>query len=73
MAKWLDIALYNALVRIVRAVRLDDLHAVDDISNHSSSAVDVRTVLSQIRTFWTQLAWPDVETSYVFISRYGNV
>jgi len=29
----------------------------------------VRTVLCQIRTFWLQLSWPDVETSYVFISR----
>ena len=69
VAKWLDIALYKAMVRIVRAVRLDDLKPVDELSNHSSSAVDVRTVLSQIRTFWTQLSWPDVETSYVFISR----
>ena len=69
VAKWLDIALYKAMVRIVKAVKLDDLRPVDDLSHHSSSAVDVRTVLSQIRTFWTQLAWPDVETSYVFISR----
>lgn len=69
VAKWLDIALYKAMVRIVKAVKLDDLRPVDDISHHSSSAVDVRTVLSQIRTFWTQLSWPDVETSYVFISR----
>ena len=69
VAKWLDIALYKAMVRIVRAVRLDDLRPVDELSQHSSSGVDVRTVLSQIRTFWTQLAWPDSETSYVFISR----
>ena len=69
VAKWLDIALYKAMVRIVKAVQLDDLKPVDDLSSHSSSAVDVRTVLSQIRTFWTQLSWPDVETSYVFISR----
>lgn len=69
VAKWLDIALYKAMVRIVRSVRLDTLAPVDELSSHSSSAVDIRTVLTQIRTFWTQLSWPDVETSYVFISR----
>jgi hypothetical protein len=69
VAKWLDIALYKAMGRIVRAVRLDTLQPVDELSHHSSSAVDVRTVLSQIRTFWAQLSWPDSETSYVFISR----
>ena len=69
VAKWLDIALYKAMVRIVKAVKLDDLKPVDELSNHTSSAIDVRTVLCQIRTFWLQLAWPDVETSYVFISR----
>lgn len=69
VAKWLDIALYKAMVRIVKAVRIDDLKPVDELSNHTSSAVDLRTVLNQIKTFWTQLSWPDVETSYVFISR----
>ena len=69
VAKWLDMALYKAMGRIVRAVRLDNLQPVDELSHHSSSAVDVRTVLSQIRTFWGQLSWPDSETSYVFISR----
>ena len=69
VAKWLDMALYKAMGRIVRAVRLDNLQHVDEMSHHSSSAVDVRTILSQIRTFWGQLSWPDSETSYVFISR----
>ena len=69
VAKWLDIALYKAMVRIVKAVGLDDLKPVDDLSSHTSSAVDLRTVLNQIKTFWLQLSWPDVETSYVFISR----
>ena len=59
--------IYN--IRFLQAVKLDDLKPVDEISNHTSSAVDVRTVLCQIKTFWLQLSWPDVETSYVFISR----
>ena len=69
VAIWLDIALYKAMVRIVRAVRLDTLKPVSESAGHSSSAIDICTVLGQIRTFWGQLSWPDVETSYVFISR----
>ena len=52
-----------------RAVDLDDLSTVDDLVRYTNSAVDVRTVMGQIRTFWRQLGWPDPETSYVFISR----
>lgn len=49
---------------------LDDLeHPVDDMVMHTSSAVDIRTVFGQVRTFWNQLAWPDPETAYVFVSR----
>ena len=69
VAIWLDIALYKAMVRIVRAVRLDSLKPVTTSAGHSSSAIDICTVLGQIRTFWGQLSWPDLETSYVFISR----
>ena len=69
VAIWLDIALYKAMVRIVRAVRLDSLKPVTISAGHSSSAIDICTVLGQIRTFWGQLSWPDLETSYVFISR----
>jgi hypothetical protein len=69
VAKWLDIALYKAMVRIVRAVRLDSLQPVALTAGHSSSAQDICTVLAQIRTFWGQLSWPDLETGYVFISR----
>ena len=69
VAKWLDIALYKAMVRIVRAVQQDNLRPVDELSQHTSSAPDLRIVLEQIKTFWLQLSWPDTETNYVFISR----
>ena len=36
---------------------------------HTSSAVHIRIVFGQLRTFWNQLAWPDAETAYVFVSR----
>ena len=34
--------------RITKAVELDDLQPVDDMVKHSSSAVDIRTVLLQV-------------------------
>lgn len=73
VARWLDIALYKAMQRIIRAVELDDLEPVDEFVKHSSSAVDIRTVLIQIKTFWKQLGWPDVEASYAFISKILDV
>ena len=73
VARWLDIALYKAMQRIIKAVELDDLSPVDDLVQHSSSAVDIRTVLMQIKTFWAQLCWPDVESSYTYISKILDV
>ena len=73
VARWLDITLYKAMQRIIKAVDLDDLSPVDDLVQHSSSAVDIRTVLMQIKTFWAQLCWPDVESSYAYISKILDV
>ena len=73
VARWLEIALYKAMERITKAVDLDDLSPVDEFVKHSSSAVDIKTVLVQIKTFWQQLNWPDVEASYAFISKILDV
>ena len=73
VARWLDIALYKAMQRIIKAVELDDMSPVDSLVKHSSSAVDIRTVLMQIKTFWAQLSWPDVESSYAYISKILDV
>lgn len=54
-------------------MELDDLSPVDEFVKHTSSAVDIRTVLMQIKTFWAQLCWPDVESSYAFISKILDV
>ncbi|XP_020290678.1 protein unc-13 homolog 4B isoform X2 [Pseudomyrmex gracilis] len=69
VAHWLDIAVYKALKRIDRAVEIDTLQAVDSSVQYSSSAVDTLTTFYQIKVFWTQLAWPDVEGSYTFIAK----
>ena len=67
VSRWLDIALYKALIRIGKAVRLDTLNTVDALVRHSSSAVDTVTVFYQIKTFWEQLAWPDTEGAMAFV------
>ncbi|XP_025987263.2 protein unc-13 homolog 4B isoform X4 [Solenopsis invicta] len=69
VAHWLEIAVYKALKRIDRAVEIDTLQAIDNSVQYSSSAVDTLTTFYQIKVFWTQLAWPDVEGSYTFIAR----
>lgn len=73
VAHWLDIAVYKALKRIDRAVEIDTLQAVDNSVQYSSSAVDTLTTFYQIKVFWTQLAWPDVEGSYTFIAKIIDV
>lgn len=67
VSRWLDIALYKALMRIGKAVNLDTLATVDALVKHSSSAVDTVTVFYQIKTFWEQLAWPDAEGAMAFV------
>ncbi|XP_012256082.2 protein unc-13 homolog 4B isoform X3 [Athalia rosae] len=69
VAHWLDIAVFKALRRIERAVDFDKLQPVDSSVQYSSSAVDTLTIFYQIKVFWTQLAWPDVEGSYTFIAK----
>ncbi|XP_034244004.1 protein unc-13 homolog 4B isoform X2 [Thrips palmi] len=67
VAQWLDIACYKAVQRVKKAVELDTLVPVDSSVKYSSSAVDTFAIFYQIKIFWQQLAWPDVEGSYTFV------
>ncbi|KAJ8944670.1 hypothetical protein NQ318_015878 [Aromia moschata] len=69
VAQWLDIAVYKALQRIEKAVELDKLVHVDNTVKYSSSAVDTLTIFYQVKVFWQQLNWPDVEGYYTFIAK----
>lgn len=66
---WLDISLYKALKRIEKAIELDKLTPVDETVKYSSSALDTVTIFYQIRVFWQQLNWPDVEQCYAFVAK----
>lgn len=66
---WLDISVYKALTRIQKAIELDTLIPVDENVKYSSSAVDTLAIFYQIKIFWQQLAWPDVEGAYMFVGK----
>ena len=70
---WLDISVYKALMRIHRAIELDKLQPVDETVKYSSSAVDTLAIFYQIKIFWQQLAWPDVEGAYIFVAKIVDV
>lgn len=70
---WLDISIVKALNRIVKAIELDQLQAVDDAVKYSSSAVDTLAIFYQIKIFWQQLDWPDIEGSYTFVAKIIDV
>ncbi|XP_034664063.1 protein unc-13 homolog 4B isoform X4 [Drosophila subobscura] len=69
---WLDISIIKALNRIQKAIDLDQLVAVDETVKYSSSAVDTLSIFYQIKIFWQQLDWPEVEGSYTFIAKIVN-
>ncbi|XP_078273899.1 BAI1-associated protein 3 [Rhinoraja longicauda] len=67
--KWLHIVHEKSCERITKAVAVDQLDPVDTLSKHSSSAVDVVTCFTQIKSFWLQLAWPDPMGAFVFVTK----
>ncbi|KAL1461866.1 hypothetical protein WDU94_013733 [Cyamophila willieti] len=54
---------------IDKAVQMDKLKPVDSSVKHSSSAVDTVAICYAIKTFWKELAWPDVEDCFTLITR----
>lgn len=73
MAQWLEIAVFKALTRIDKAIELDTLVPVDSNVKYSSSGVDTLAIFYQIKIFWEQLAWPDVEGCYTFVAKIIDV
>lgn len=69
VSHWLDISVYKALTRIEKAIDLDKLVPVDETVKYSSSAVDTLAIFYQIKIFWQQLGWPDIEGSYMFVGK----
>lgn len=57
------------MIRIEKAIELDQLIPVDETVKYSSSAVDTLAIFYQIKIFWQQLDWPDIESSYMFVGK----
>ncbi|EEC08524.1 munc13-4, putative [Ixodes scapularis] len=64
---WFAVAKVKARQRIRKALELDRIKFVDSFVQHSTSAVDTTTCFVQIKEFWRQLAWPDLQGSYPFV------
>ncbi|XP_053551277.1 BAI1-associated protein 3 [Bombina bombina] len=69
---WLQTIHEKTCERIHKAVEVDKLEYVDSLSKHSSSAVNVTICFSQIKEFWTQLAWPDSAEGFVFLTQLSD-
>uniref|UniRef100_A0A646QF95 BAI1-associated protein 3 n=1 Tax=Hemiscolopendra marginata TaxID=943146 RepID=A0A646QF95_9MYRI len=70
VTRWLHIARYKAMLRIRKAIEIEKtVVQIDSLVKHSTSAVDTTSCFYQIKTFWKQLAWPDMTGSYVFIAK----
>ncbi|XP_065157678.1 protein unc-13 homolog 4B isoform X3 [Atheta coriaria] len=69
VGQWLEIAAFKALTRIEKAIDLDQFVPVDSSVKYSSSAIDTLQIFYQIKIFWQQLNWPDVEGSYIFMAK----
>ncbi|KAI1896204.1 hypothetical protein AGOR_G00092400 [Albula goreensis] len=67
--KWLQIVHEKSCERILKAVEVDQLEPVHNLSKHSTSAVDVTTCFNQVQQFWVQLAWPDSAGAFIFVTR----
>ena len=73
VTEWLDIAVFKAFRHIEKAVELDHLESLDSNSKCSSSAVDTLSIFYQVKIFWQQLNWPNIEDCYTFIAKIIDV
>jgi hypothetical protein len=48
------------------------LFTVKDVEKNKYAIITADSLL-QIKTFWAQLSWPDVESSYAYISKILDV
>lgn len=71
--RWLDIALYKAMIRIGKAVHLDNLQTVDSMVKYSSSAVDAVSVFYSVSQYLT-FVFKDLNLrKFIFRSKcFGN-
>ncbi|XP_044103348.1 protein unc-13 homolog D isoform X2 [Neovison vison] len=67
---WLQKTYSVALARVQRAVRMDELVPLGELTKHSTSAVDLSTCFAQISHTARQLDWPDPEEAFMITVKF---
>jgi BAI1-associated protein 3 len=60
---WIAVSKNKALNRVRTAVTMDEICEGEKIVRHSTSSVDIASVVYQLKEFWRLLAWPDESTA----------
>lgn len=67
---WVAVSKNMALSRVRTAISMDEICEGEKIVRHSTSSVDVASVVYQMREFWKLLAWPDNNTALHFEAQF---
>ncbi|XP_047403423.1 protein unc-13 homolog D isoform X1 [Sciurus carolinensis] len=67
---WLQKTYSVALERVQRAVQMDKLVPLGELTKHSTSAVDLSTCFAQISHTARQLDWPDPEEAFMITVKF---
>ncbi|XP_073092034.1 protein unc-13 homolog D isoform X2 [Manis javanica] len=67
---WLQKTYSVALARVQRAVQMDELVPLGELTKHSTSAVDLSTCFAQISHTARQLNWPDPEEAFMITVKF---
>ncbi|XP_036921257.1 protein unc-13 homolog D isoform X1 [Sturnira hondurensis] len=67
---WLQKTYSVALARVQRAVQMDQLVPLGELTKHSTSAVDLSTCFAQISHTAKQLDWPDPEEAFMITVKF---
>uniref|UniRef100_A0A8C5KUJ7 Protein unc-13 homolog D n=1 Tax=Jaculus jaculus TaxID=51337 RepID=A0A8C5KUJ7_JACJA len=67
---WLQKTYSVALERVQRAVQMDSLVPLGELTKHSTSAVDLSTCFAQISHTARQLDWPDPEVAFMITVKF---
>ncbi|XP_074870572.1 protein unc-13 homolog D [Carettochelys insculpta] len=68
--KWLQKTYTIALERTQRAIQVDQLVPLGELTKHSTSTVDLSTCYAQIVKTWQQLDWPDPEEAFMIMVKF---
>lgn len=67
---WIAVSKNKALNRVRSAVQMDEPCEGEKIVRHSTSSVDIASVIYQMKEFWRLLAWPDPNTGIHFEAQF---